>query len=175
LPGEAGTVCGWPGAAPTLQPVARESDTYSAAQAAQILGVSERRVRQLVAQGKLAGQRSDHGVVRVSQRAVNEERKRRQKATGGTVKRATRSAARSAPEPVNVGELAEAVASAVGQRLEGQLEITRRAESLVRQELDEERARRIQVEAQLQAAQARLAEFEQERSRRRGLFRRTPA
>lgn len=156
-------------------PVARNSDTYTAAQAAQILGVSERRVRQLVTQGKLAGQRSDNGVVRVAQRAVNEERKRRQKVTGGTTKRAPRAAAKAAPEPVDVGELAEKVASAVGQRLEGQLEITRRAESLVRQELDEERARRMQVEAQLQAAQTRLAELEQERARRRGLFRRSPA
>jgi excisionase family DNA binding protein len=155
--------------------MARQSDTYTAAQAAQILGVSERRVRQLVAQGKLTGQRSDNGVVRVSQRAVNEERKRRQKATGAPAKRAPRSAARAAPEPVDVGSLAEAVASAVGQRLEGQLEITRRAESLVRQELDEERARRMQVEAQLQAAHARVAELEQERSRKRGLFRRSPA
>jgi helix-turn-helix protein len=164
-----------PPLSPTLSPVARDTDTYTAAQAAQILGISERRVRQLVTQGKLTGQRSDNGVVRVAQRAVNEERKRRQKATSPTTKRAPRAPARPAPEPVDVGSLAEAVATAVGQKLEGQLEITRRAESLVRQELDEERARRMQVEAQLQAAQARVAELEQDRSRRRGLFRRSTA
>jgi hypothetical protein len=57
----------------------------------------------------------------------------------------------------------------VGQRIEGQLEITRRAESLVRQELDEERAHRMQLEAALNAAQQRVRELE---SSRRGLFRR---
>jgi hypothetical protein len=62
------------------------------------------------------------------------------------------------------------VASAVGQRLEGQIELTRRAESLVRQELDEERAKRMQVERQLEQAQARLAELQ---ARKRGLFRRS--
>ena len=54
--------------------MARQTDTYTAAQAAQILGVSERRVRQLVNEGKLAGTRGDDGVVHIAQQAVNEVR-----------------------------------------------------------------------------------------------------
>ena len=61
--------------------MARQSDTYTAAQAAQILGVSERRVRQLVNEGKLAGTKGDDGVVHIAQQAVNEERKRRRGTT----------------------------------------------------------------------------------------------
>src|SRR5262249_4036114 len=48
----------------------RQGDTYTAAQAARILGVSERRVRQLVNERKLAGTRGDDGTVRLSQQAV---------------------------------------------------------------------------------------------------------
>jgi hypothetical protein len=170
------------------------SDTYTPAQASQILGVSERRVRQLVTEGKLDGRRGDDGVVHISQRSVNEERKRRKGGTKarkstatGTGKRASRSAGRA---DVDVEQLADKVASAVGQRLEGQIEITRRAESLVRQELDEERARCMDPEARLAEAERRAAELEarneqlsaekdqlasdleEERTRKRGLFRR---
>ena len=150
------------------------TDTYTAAQAAQVLGIRERRVRQLVTQGTLPGERATDGSVRISQRAVNEERKRRSKGsrTAAAAPRKGTTARRSAAETVDVDSLAEAVASAVGQRLEGQLEITRKAESLVRDELDEERARRMQAEQQLQQAQARLAELEAQANRKRGLFRR---
>jgi excisionase family DNA binding protein len=150
------------------------SDTYTPAQAAQILGLSERRIRQLVSEGKLDGKRLDGGVVHISQRSVNDERKRRKgktqtrKSSTSAGKRAARGS--SKPE-VDVEQLADKVASAVGQRLEGQLEITRRAESLVRDELDEERARRVQAEAKLAEAERRIAEFE-ERAKKRGLFRR---
>ncbi|HZU73540.1 MAG TPA: helix-turn-helix domain-containing protein [Acidimicrobiales bacterium] len=146
------------------------SDTYTAAQAAELLGVSERRIRQLVAEGKLPGRRGTDGVVRIRQQAVNEERKKRRASAprkAAATPRAARAAAR--PAPVDVDELAQAVASAVGQRIEGQLEITRKAESLVRQELDEERARRMQVEAQLSDAQQKIAELES-RAGRGGLF-----
>ena len=163
--------------------MARSSDTYSAAQAAQILGVSERRVRQLVNEGKLAGERGTDGQVHISQQAVNEERKRRRKpaaADGASGDGRGRTARRAAANPaVDVDQLADRVASAVGQRLEGQLEITRKAESLVRDELDQERARRMEAEAKLDAAQTRLAELEtalaaanERASERRGLFRR---
>ena len=153
--------------------MARTADSYTAAQAAQVLGISERRVRQLVSQGKLAGARTTDGAIRIPQRAVNEERKRRRRSDDGRAAQGVPTRARKqASEPVDVDSLAEAVASAVGQRIEGQLEITRRAESLVRQELDEERARRMQLERQLEQAQARVAELEQQASKRRGLFRR---
>jgi excisionase family DNA binding protein len=154
--------------------MARASDTYTSAQAAQILGVSERRVRQLVNEGKLAGKRATDGTVRIAQQAVNEERKRRRspaapRATAGARKRAASS---DGSEGVDVDALATAVATAVGPRLEGQLEITRQAESLMRDELSEERAARMQAEAQLAAAERRVAELETAANQRRGLFRR---
>jgi excisionase family DNA binding protein len=137
---------------------------FTAAQAAQVLGISERRVRQLVTEGKLPGERGADNVVRVPQQAVNEERKRRRGA--GIAKKAASPAkagrARKAPaEPMDVDALAERVASAVGQRIEGQLEITHRAESLLRGELDEERARRMQSEAQLQELRVELADAQE--------------
>ena len=53
--------------------------------------------------------------------------------------------AAAAPPAVNVDELASAVAAAVGKNLEGQLELTRRAETVVRQELDQQRLRGLPV------------------------------
>jgi excisionase family DNA binding protein len=152
------------------------SDTYTAAQAAELLGVSERRIRQLVAEGKLPGRRGNDGIVRIRQQAVNEERKKRRSSamtSAAARKRTARTAEKSTAArrtAVDVDELAQAVASAVGQKIEGQLEITRRAESLIREELDEERARRAQVEAQLAEARQRIAELEAKGGR--GLFRR---
>ncbi|HMC41954.1 MAG TPA: helix-turn-helix domain-containing protein [Acidimicrobiales bacterium] len=153
--------------------MAPSADTYTAAQAAQILGVSERRVRQLVNEGKLTGNRDNNGQVRVAQRSVTEERKRRRKRVDGASRRGPASAPPATPRPsLDVEELASAVANAVGQRLEGQLELTRRAESLIRSELDEERARRIEAEAKLAAATARVAELEAALAKRRGFLRR---
>lgn len=144
------------------------TDTYTAAQAAEIIGVSERRIRQLVAEGKLPGRKTADGTVRLPQQAVNEERKKRRTSTtaSGRVRKAAAPRARPA-EPVDVDALATAVASAVGQRIEGQLEITRRAESLVRAELDEERARRMEAEARLAELERRLAEAEAAPAKRR--------
>lgn len=162
--------------------MARTADTYTAAQAAQLLGVSERRVRQLVNEGKLTGDRGADGAVRVAQQAVNEERKRRRAKPAGT------STAKAGPRRgasgsvLDVEQLADQVATAVGQRLQGQLEITRQAESLIRDELDAERARRIEAEAHLDAAgasltaaNARIADLEaalREAGNKKGLFRR---
>jgi len=157
------------------------TDTYTAAQAAQLLGVSERRVRQLVNEGKLAGDRGVDGAVRVAQQAVNEERKRRR--TKVAAPPAKSSARRGLTgQSMDVEQLADQVATAVGIKLQGQLEITRQAESLIRRELDEERARRFEAEAKLEttaaslaAAAARIAELEaavQETAARKGLFRR---
>src|SRR5579884_604044 len=149
-------------------------DTYSAAQAADIIGVSERRVRQLVAEKKLPGVRSADGTVRIPQQAVNEERKKRRggsTATDSTATKRKATGATKARSDVDVDALASAVASAVGQRLEGQLEVTRRAESLVRAELDEERARRMEAEAKLAEAQRQVEEL-REAASKRGIFKR---
>ena len=167
----------------------RASDVYTAAQAAQILGISERRVRQLVTEGKLPGERGDDNIVRIPQQAVNEERKRRRKTDGGGAKASAAKGSGSSPRKskatstaMDVEELADRVATAVGQKITGQLEITQKAESLLRTELDEERAKRMQADAQLTQAQseaaalqARIAELEgqlQQTQQKRGLFRR---
>jgi hypothetical protein len=153
--------------------MARTKDTYTAAQASQILGVSERRVRQLVNEGKLPGERGNDGVVHISQQAVNDERKRRKtttKAAPSSTRSAGRRAQAAATGAEDVEALANAVAAKVGQRLEGQLEITRKAESLMRDELDEERARRAQVEAKLADTEKRLAELVATSNKKRRLF-----
>jgi excisionase family DNA binding protein len=168
----------------------RASDVYTAAQAAQILGISERRVRQLVTEGKLPGERGDDNIVRIPQQAVTEERKRRRKTDGGGGAKATRAQSagaaskktKTSAQTMDVEELADKVATAVGNKITGQLEITQKAESLLRSELDEERAKRMQSDAQLTQAQneaaslkARLAEVEaqlQQAQQKKGLFRR---
>jgi chromosome segregation ATPase len=175
--------------------MARASDTYTAPQAAKILDVSERRVRQLVAEGKLEGDRDAEGIMRLSQRSVNEERKLRRTKTkaAGARKASTRRSGTGSGGSVDVDQIAEKVATAVGTRLEGQLEITRQAESLIRQELDEERARRMEAESKLAAAEqqatelaqqaadleqqvatlrTQLADLEAAQSKKRGIFRR---
>ena len=178
------------GSPATLPRMPRSSDVYTAAQAAQILGISERRVRQLVTEGKLPGERGDDNVVRIPQQAVTEERKRRRKTDGGSAKAAPKSSGgstsrkgKAASPAMDVEELADKVATAVGQKITGQLEITQKAESLLRSELDEERAKRMQADAQLTQAhreaaslQARVAELEnqlQQAQQKRGLFRRS--
>ena len=168
------------------------SDSFTAAQAAQILGISERRVRQLVSEKKLPGERGEDNVVRIPQQAVNEERKRRRgsssSADGGKpASRSRRTSKAAAPEPVDLNAIADAVANAVGQQLQGQLEITHRAESLLRAELDEERARRMEADARLSDARAELADVqarleearrqveaaEARAAQKRGIFRRS--
>lgn len=163
------------------------ADTYTVAQAAQILGISERRVRQLVNAGTLPAERTSTGALLLSQRAVNAERKARRasgSASGRKPAETRKASAKPAAPEVDVEQLASAVASAVGTRLEGQIELTRRAESLVRQELDEERAKRMHLEAQLASTETALASAEAELERmrqlvaelavrkKRGLFRR---
>jgi hypothetical protein len=159
-------------------------DAYTAAQAARVLGIGERRVRQLVAEGVLVGVRGERGALRISQQSVNEERKRRRAATGD--RGAGREPRPTGPQlaALQIDALVTRLADAVGQRLEGQLELTRRAESLLRAELEEERARRLAAEARCEELERRLGELEgvaremEARGRRRGplsfLGRRSP-
>lgn len=167
--------------------MARSADVFTAAQAAQVLGISERRVRQMVTEGRLPGERGSDNIVRIPQQAVNDERKRRKgsdratKAGASGSGRAARPRKAAAPE-MDVDTLAEKVATAVGQRISGQLEITQQAESLLRSELDEERARRMQVEAQLSEARNEAISLRgqveslqsqlQQAQQRKGIFRR---
>lgn len=168
--------------------MARSSDVYTAAQAAQILGISERRVRQLVSEGKLPGERGKDNVVRIPQQAVTDERRKRRRSERGATKAtpapataATRKSKAATPA-VDMDELADKVANAVGQKISGQLEITQKAESFLRAELDEERAKRMQADAQLSEAQREAAALKQrmevlqaelqQAQQKRGLFRR---
>ncbi len=51
--------------------------SYTAARAAQLLGVSERRVRQLVEEGRLPADRDPEGCLRLPEGPVHAERTRR--------------------------------------------------------------------------------------------------
>jgi len=157
------------------------ADTYTVPQAAQVLGLSERRVRQLVAAGTLPADRDTSGALRLPQTAVNNERKNRRGTGGNRAGRkrteGRKSSARASGPAMDVEDLASRVAAAVGKNLEGQLELTRRAETLVRQELDEERARRMEAEQRQSTAEAEVERLRKElaeaiQQKRRGLFRR---
>src|SRR5437764_7534004 len=157
------------------------ADTYTVPQAAQVLGLSERRVRQLVSAGTLPAERDASGALKLPQAAVNNERKNRRGGTGSRAGRkrteGRKAASRASAPAVDVDDLASRVAAAVGKNLEGQLELTRRAETLVRQELDEERARRMEAEQRQSAAEAEVERLRKElaeasQKQRRGLFRR---
>ena len=147
-------------------------DSYSTAEAAKVLGLSERRVRQLISEGRLAAERDGEGNLRLSQATVNTERRNRRAKGKRPGRKAATSASSSAP-PVDADAIADTVVAAVTKTIEGQLQITQKAESLARQELDEERAHRraaeeraAQLQAELAAAQQRLADLE----RKRGFF-----
>lgn len=111
---------------------ARSGDTYGTADAARLLGLSDRRVRQLVAEGQLPGERDPAGVLRIPQQAVHAERARRRTPEGPPVGPGRKPAA-AATDPQAI---AAAVAAAVGEVMAGQRELTAQAHSL----LDAERA-----------------------------------
>jgi len=149
-------------------------DAYSTSEAAKILGLSERRVRQLVADGRLPADRDGEGKISLPQAAVHAERRNRKSGGRSNGRKAPAKAAASAPT-LDTDAIAEQVAAVVSKAVEGRLEITQKAESLVRQELDEERARRMEIEKQLEAAKVELRlanEKLEEAGRKRGLFRR---
>jgi excisionase family DNA binding protein len=161
-------------------------DVYTVPQAAQVLGLSERRIRQMVANGTLPANRDANGAILLAQAAVHAERKSRRGTSGSKAgstsgkKRAatSRASGRASAAAVDVDELASAVASAVGKTLEGQMELTRRAETHVRQELDEERAKRSAAEQRLAEAEAEAERLRQQLAeaqtqKKRGLFRRS--
>jgi excisionase family DNA binding protein len=160
-------------------------DTYTSADASRVLGISERRVRQLVSEGKLPAERDSEGQLRIPQQSVITERKRRnaegrgsktttRAAASGT--RARKASANSSVQQIDVQAVASAVAAELGKTLDSQKELTMRAESFLREELDAERARRVEAEEKLAQAEARLAEVERLVSGRKlRMFRRKEA
>ena len=147
-------------------------DAYTTTEAAKVLNLSERRVRQLISEGKLPSERDSEGNMRLPQAAVHAERRNRRSSGRKTGRKAAPATEASAAH-VDTDAIAESVAAAVTKAVEGQLQITQQAESLVRQQLDEERAHRRAAEERLAGLQSELAAARQqlaEPGRKRGLF-----
>jgi excisionase family DNA binding protein len=134
---------------------ARAAYTYGTAEAARLLGLSDRRVRQLLAEGQLPGERDAAGVLHLPQEAVHEERSRRRTPEGPPVGPGRKpTTAATDPEVI-----AAAVAAAVGQVLAGQRELTVQATSLLkaeRERFEAERECRLSFEAEVLKLRARL-------------------
>lgn len=141
-------------AVPTEAPA---PDTYGTAEAAKLLGLSDRRVRQLIAEGQLPGEHDDAGVLRLPQQAVHAERARRRKEApaSGAGRKPT-----AAPTAItDVDAIAAAVEAAVSRVLVGQLELTAQAQSIAeaeRRAADQERSRRLELEAEVVQLRAQL-------------------
>lgn len=138
----------------SLRPVPETSgippDGYSAAAAAQVLGVSERRVRQLVTAGTLPA--LTLSPLRLPQQAVHAERDRRRRSAPRT---SVRRPPAGGPEAPDVKALVEATVKAL---LPLMLAPAERAEADAKAQLAEERALRLAAEARAAVAEARLAE-----------------
>jgi excisionase family DNA binding protein len=146
-----------------------DSSTYTAAQAAQLLGVSERRVRQLVDEGRLPADRDDEGRLRLPQRPVHAERTRRRKAE--QARKETRKEPSSPPPTtstpppaasVDVEALVERIfAAALPRAIEAATATHRTVEAQLSEALAAERAARADAEARAAAAEAKAAQLEQ--------------
>ena len=115
------------------------TDTYSAGEAARLLGISERRARQLAAAGHLTIKQAKP--LRITARSVIEERKRRE--------RTPRSRSESSgPAGLEPAQLREIVSAIVGDLLPLALEGQRRIEDSLREELAAARAEVAQLRAE---------------------------
>ncbi len=148
---------------PAEAPAAAADDWYTTADAARLLGISDRRVRQLVEEGRLPAE-TDAGVLRLPQEPVHQERARRRQRRAQRVRsaeEASGSAGRQrAPSAADPEAIAAAVAAAVAQVLAGQRELTAQAASLVEAErarFEAERERRMALEEEVLELRARLA------------------
>lgn len=151
-------------------PGPRPENSYSAVEASRVLGVSERRVRQIVDDGRLPAVSGD-GPLRLPMEAVHAERDRR--------RRAARAAERSTPytSPDSAGgtpaptsaplDVEDVVTRTVRSLLPLMLEPSERAEAAARSLLAEEHAMRLQAEARAADAEARLRVAEERLHARR--------
>jgi hypothetical protein len=118
-------------------------ETYSTHDAARILAVSDRRVRQLVAEGKLPGNLDQAGGLRIPCVAVDEERVRRQ----GTGRKRAHSFPR---EDLDfVATLTEIVSSAVASAVERALEVASPIDREIASELADQHLRVQRLEAEV--------------------------
>lgn len=131
-------------------------DTYTAAEAAKVIGVTVKRVRQMIAEGKLHPVPGIPGPLRVPMVEAHELRTRRRQ---GPAPSGPRSGT------VSVEEITRLLEKALeGQRQLIEAETARahaardRAEELLRTAHAEERARRIELEAEIAELRAQLIE-----------------
>ncbi len=130
------------------------SEIYTVSEAAKVLGITDRRVRALAQEGRIEGQRAEGGwkLFRYSVHSFRDERRDRE---------GLREAAQSPPEAREWIERVNTLQRELG-RLEGRLELTERAESTLREDLERERSERR--EAQEEARRLR-EELEAERAK----------
>src|SRR5215212_1109313 len=131
---------------------------YTVSEAAKILGISERRVRQIAQDGKVEGVRSDDGW-KLFRYSVHDFRDRREAQTPVRGEREPSLEARGWIERVTTLE------RELG-RLEGRLELTERAESTMREErerlledLSREKERATQEEERAEEMQREAEQF----------------
>lgn len=116
------------------------ADTYSARETAQLLGISERRVRQLADSGALVVAQGKP--LRLDAISVIEERKRRKRSPKPET---------SAAAGLDAAQLRELVSAIMSDLLPLALEGQRRVEDTLREELAASRAETAQLRAQLDA------------------------
>jgi excisionase family DNA binding protein len=161
---------GTPSGTPSGNHRANDRDAYyTVNEAAKVLGISERRVRQLAQDEKIAGERTDAGW-KLFRCSVHNFRDHKREQTPSREPAGGFTEAREWLDRVCTLE------RALG-RLEGRLELTERAESTVREERDRiledlkrERERADRLEGVQEEASRLRAELEAERSK--GFFRR---
>jgi excisionase family DNA binding protein len=136
------------------------SDSYTTAQAAQVLGVTTRRVRQLAAEGTLENFRAEGGALHFPQEAIHEARRRKQ---------GRKSAGRKQAETTidlrgeNLREMVEAIVSATLPRaIEAATSAERSAREAAQTALFEANARASAAETRAAAAEATLSALEAE-------------
>ena len=136
-----------------------EEDTYTTAQAARILKVTDRGVRKMIDRGELEARQDERGRHLIPQRAVHAMLEERRAVGEGEVSSVEIS--RSAEEARELRERVEGLQRELG-RLEGRLELTERTESTMREErqrleqlLEEERSERRRLQEQLDAERSK--------------------
>jgi excisionase family DNA binding protein len=129
-----------------------EQDTYTTAQAARILKVTDRGVRKMIDRGELEARQDERGRHLIPQRAVHAMLEDRRATSPAE---ATVEGPESAEEARELRERVEGLQRELG-RLEGRLELTERTESTMREErerlaqlLEEERAERRRLQEEL--------------------------
>jgi excisionase family DNA binding protein len=132
-----------------------EEDTYTTAQAARILKVTDRGVRKMIDRGELEARQDERGRHLIPQRAVHAMLEERRAVGEGEGEISTEETSRSAEEARELRERVEGLQRELG-RLEGRLELTQMTESTMREErerlerlLEEERAERRRLQEEL--------------------------